>query len=92
MTEVLPKSLMIIGFNSIPTIKSSKAIPRFPNDWKAVFAWSNEGIKRLIAVPAIIYQIIIGCLNAFIMPMLMSTIQIIILSEINTCSAIFCII
>jgi len=32
MTDIFPRSLMIVGFNSIPTIKSNKAIPRFPND------------------------------------------------------------
>jgi hypothetical protein len=32
ISDVLPKSLIMVGFNSIPTIKSSKAIPKFPND------------------------------------------------------------
>ncbi len=89
MSEVFPRSLMIVGLSSIPTMKSSKAIPKFQNDWKAVFAWSNHGKNRLIAVPAIIYQIIIGCLSAFIKPTLKRTIQITILSEVNTCSAIY---
>jgi hypothetical protein len=81
--------LIMVGFNSIPTIKSSKAIPKFPNDWNAVFACNNPGTKRLIAVPAIIYQMIIGCFNAFIIPTLKSTIQITILNEVKNCSAIF---
>gem|GEM_PF-1569895 len=84
--------MIIVGFNSIPTIKSNSAIPKFPKDWNAVFAWSNDGINKLIAVPAIIYQIIIGCFNSFIKPTLKRTIQIIKLSAINTCSAIQCII
>jgi len=88
ISAVFPRSFMIVGLSSIPTINSSKAIPKFPNDWKAVFACNNHGINKLIAVPAIIYQIIIGCLNAFIKPTLKSTIQITILSEINICSVI----
>lgn len=88
ISEVFPRSLMIVGFNSIPTMNKSNAIPRFPNDWKAVFACSNHGMNRLIAVPAIIYQIIIGCLNSFIKPTLKSTIPMTIPSEMNTCSAI----
>lgn len=88
MSDVFPRSLMMVGLSSIPTMKSNNAIPKFPNDWKAVFAWSSDGINILIAVPAIIYQIIIGCLSIFIKPMPKSTIQMTILSEVNTCSAI----
>jgi len=32
INEVFPRSLMIVGLSSIPTIKSNNAIPRFPND------------------------------------------------------------
>gem|GEM_PF-2158625 len=32
IVAVLQRSLIIVGFNSIPTIKSSNAIPKFPND------------------------------------------------------------
>jgi len=88
INDVFPRSLMMVGLSSIPTINNSNAIHKFPNDWKAVFAWSKDGKKILIAVPAIIYQIIIGCFNAFIRPILNSTIPITILSDINTCSAI----
>lgn len=88
INDVFPRSLMMLGLSSIPTMNKSNAMPRLPNDWNAVSAWSNDGIKMLIAVPAMIYHMIIGCFNAFIKPMLKSTIQIMILSEINTCSAI----
>lgn len=88
MIEVFPRSLMIVGFSSIPTIKSNSAIPRFPNDWNAVLPPNNDGKKILIAVHARIYQIIIGCFSAFINQILMSTIPITILNEVNTCSAI----
>lgn len=88
MIDVFPRSLMMVGFNSIPTIKSNSAIPRFPNDWNAVFACSNDGIKMLIAVPARIYQIIIGCLSNLIRPMLNSTTPMTMLNDVNTCSAI----
>jgi len=79
---------MMVGFSSIPTMNNSNAIHRFQNDWNAVFACNNDGIKILIAIPAMIYQIIIGCFKAFINPMLKSTIPMTILSDINTCSAI----
>jgi hypothetical protein len=88
ISDVLPKSLIIVGFNSIPTINNSKAIPKFPNDSNAVFACNNHGTKRLIAIPAIIYQIIIGCFNAFMIPTLSSTIPITIPSEVKNCSVI----
>lgn len=91
INDVLPRSLMMVGLSSMPTIKSKRQIPRFPNDWNAVFAWSNHGIKILIAVPAIIYPMIIGCFKNFINPVLKSTIQIIILSEVNIFSTISCI-
>ena len=89
ISETLPRTLMMDGFISIPTIKSSNAIPIFPNDWNAVFACNNQGKKILMAVPAIIYQIIIGCLSAFKRPTLISTIPIMIASDTNICSAIY---
>lgn len=88
INDVFPRSFIIVGFNSIPTIKSNNAIQRFPNDWNAVFPPNNDGKKMLIAVHARIYQIIIGCFNIFINPVLRSTIPITMPSDINTCSAI----
>lgn len=32
MSDIFPRSLIIVGFNSIPTIKSNRAMPKFPND------------------------------------------------------------
>ncbi|MEI7919930.1 MAG: hypothetical protein WCH65_07370 [bacterium] len=89
ISDVFPISFIIEGLSSIPTINSNKHIHKFQKDWKAVFACNNDGINRLIAVPAIIYQIIIGCLNAFITPILTRTIPIIILNAVNICSVIF---
>jgi len=89
INEVFPISLMIVGFNSIPTINNRSAIQIFPNDWNAVLPPNNDGKRMLIAVHARIYQIIIGCFMTFISPILTSTIPITILSDINSCSAIY---
>lgn len=84
INELFPRSLIILGLSSIPTIKSKKLIPIFENDWNAVLPWSNPGKKILINVPAIIYQIIIGWRKSFIIPIVTSTMPRTTLSEINT--------
>ena len=84
----LPSSLMILGFNSIPTINNRKLIPRFPNDSKLAFPCNNVGKIRLIAVPARIYQIIIGCFKTFMIPRETKTTHITSDNARNICSDI----
>lgn len=84
--ELLPRSLMILGLSSIPTMKSRKLMPIFENEWKASLPCRRPGKKMLISVPAMIYPIIIGCFNIFMMPIATSTIPRITLSEIKICS------
>jgi len=86
INAVFHKSLIIFGFSSIPTINNRKLIPRLPNDSKLVFPCNKLGKKILISVPARIYQIIIGCLSAFIIPNVIRTAQITIDNAKNICS------
>lgn len=69
-------SLIIVGLSSIPTINNRKLIHKFPKDSKFVFPCNKEGKNRLIAVPAKIYHIIIGCLSTFIIHKEITTTQI----------------
>jgi hypothetical protein len=86
LNAVLPRSFMMVGFSSIPTINNRKLIPKFPKDSKLVFPCSKLGKKILISVPARIYQIIIGCLSAFIIPKVTRTVQSTIDNAKNICS------
>jgi hypothetical protein len=87
-SELFHRSLMILGLSSIPTMKSKKLIPILENDWKAVLPCSNDGKKILMSVPAMMYQMIIGCLKSFIIPILRRTTPMMTLSEIKICSDI----
>lgn len=86
--EFFPRSLMMSGLSSIPTIKRSKLIPILEKVWIAMLSFMTFGKNMLRMIPATIYPIIIGCLKNFIIPIVTRTTPIIIHNEVNICSDI----
>ncbi len=87
--DLFPISLISDGFNSIPTINKRNAIPIFAKAWKLSFPCKTLGNNIVNAVPAIIYQIIIGCFKAFIIPNVTRTTASIIANAQKICSDTF---
>jgi hypothetical protein len=86
--ELLPKSLMISGLSSIPTIKRRRLIPILEKVSIAMLSWMICGKNILKRIPAMMYQMIIGCFKNFIIPMVTRTTAITTHNEVNICSVI----
>lgn len=86
--ELFPRSLMMSGLSSIPTIKSKRLIPILEKVSMAMFWSMTCGKNMLKSTPARIYPIIIGCFKNFIIPMVMRTTPITIHNDANICSVI----
>lgn len=87
ITEVFHRSFMSSGFSSIHTINNRKLTHMFAKFWNSGLLFSKLGKNILIAVPAIIYQMIIGCLSNFIIRSAISTAQITTLKPVKiSCS------
>gem|GEM_PF-3818243 len=79
LIAVFQISLIIFGFNSNHTINNKNAIHILENVSIAKFSCKIFGTAILNIVPAIIYQIIIGCLKTLVTHMVIKTTHIIML-------------
>ena len=87
--DEVPISLITFGFKWRPTIKSRNAIPSFEKTFITSVVAPNLIKKGLMITPAIMYPIIIGCLNDFAMNETINAVKRIIANWINICSISF---